>query len=49
VHLFPARAGFEPPPSATTDALSGLSTALDQEVPAKHKGKNLLIGTWNLR
>jgi endonuclease/exonuclease/phosphatase family metal-dependent hydrolase len=49
VHLLPDSAGFGPPPSATTDALSKLSTALDQEIPAKHKGKNLLIGTWNLR
>jgi len=37
------------PPSGVAKDLTALRTHLDQRVPAKQTGKNLLIATWNLR
>jgi hypothetical protein len=39
----------DPPPPDVTDQLASLSVALDQVIPAKQPGQNLLIGTWNVR
>jgi endonuclease/exonuclease/phosphatase family metal-dependent hydrolase len=50
MHLLPASAGFDPPPAATLEVLTGLDAALDSSaIPGKLDGQNLLIGTWNLR
>ena len=46
--LPPPELRLAPPPQASRDALGRLSTAL-REVPAKRRGDNLLIGTWNIR
>jgi endonuclease/exonuclease/phosphatase family metal-dependent hydrolase len=40
---------FDEPPPPIKDELDGLQTALDQIIPAKLEGQNLLIGTWNIR
>ncbi len=37
------------PPAAVIQDLAALRTHLDQRVPAKQAGQNLLIATWNLR
>jgi endonuclease/exonuclease/phosphatase family metal-dependent hydrolase len=48
--LLPIAAGFGSPPASTTTVLQGLDAALDaSEIPRKVAGRNLLIGTWNLR
>jgi Endonuclease/Exonuclease/phosphatase family len=44
----PPELRLQPPPQAAHDVLGRLSTAL-REVPAKRRGDNLLIGTWNIR
>ena len=46
--LPPAELRLQPPPQGSHDALGRLSTAL-RAVPAKKRGDNLLIGTWNIR
>jgi endonuclease/exonuclease/phosphatase family metal-dependent hydrolase len=38
-----------PVPAATEADLEKLRAGLDEDVPAKRLGENLLIGTWNLR
>jgi endonuclease/exonuclease/phosphatase family metal-dependent hydrolase len=38
----------EPPPEVTS-ALEGLAAGLEADVPAKAPGRNLLVGTWNIR
>jgi len=38
----------EPPDGVQAD-LNSLSTALDEAIPPKTAGSNLLIATWNLR
>ncbi len=37
------------PPNYVQTDLDSLSAALDQDVPAKRPGENLIIGTWNIR
>ncbi len=37
------------PPAAIGQELAALSQALDDEIPAKQDGQNLLIATWNIR
>jgi endonuclease/exonuclease/phosphatase family metal-dependent hydrolase len=39
----------DPPPADVADQLQVLSGALDRVIPAKQPGRNLLIGTWNVR
>jgi len=39
----------DPPPADVANQLAALSTALDQVIPPKRPGQNLLIGTWNVR
>jgi len=39
----------DPPPADVANQLAVLSTALDQVIPPKQPGQNLLIGTWNVR
>jgi endonuclease/exonuclease/phosphatase family metal-dependent hydrolase len=39
----------DPPPADVASQLAALSTALDQVIPPKQAGQNLLIGTWNIR
>ena len=38
-----------PVPAAVEAELAGLREALDAKVPAKKMGKNVLVGTWNVR
>jgi endonuclease/exonuclease/phosphatase family metal-dependent hydrolase len=38
-----------PPPADVADELKTLAAKLDQVIPAKELGRNLLVGTWNLR
>ena len=40
---------FDPPPPSVRTDLDALHAALDQTIPAKRAGENLLIATWNLR
>jgi len=44
----PAELRLVPPPQSARDSLGRLSTAL-RALPAKKRGDNLLIGTWNIR
>jgi Endonuclease/Exonuclease/phosphatase family len=46
--LPPPELRLQPPPQNARDALGRLSAAL-REVPAKRRGDNLLIGTWNIK
>jgi endonuclease/exonuclease/phosphatase family metal-dependent hydrolase len=39
----------DPPPPQVAEQLAHLSTALDQVIPTKQPGRNLLLATWNLR
>jgi len=39
----------DPPPADVANQLAALSTALDQVIPPKQPGQNLLLGTWNIR
>ena len=46
----PASAAIaEPLPKRLAAQLEGLHGALDDEIPRKHAGRNLLIASWNLR
>ena len=49
MHVLPVSAGFGAPPASSTKVLKALGVALDASIPKKVTGKNLLIGTWNLR
>ncbi|GAB4546049.1 MAG: hypothetical protein Kow0063_40300 [Anaerolineae bacterium] len=40
---------FDAPPAEVAQDLESLGRALDQRVPAKLEGRNLLIATWNIR
>lgn len=40
---------LDPLPANVQAEIDALRTALDQSIPAKMPGQNLLIGTWNLR
>lgn len=40
---------LDQPPANIQDDIRALRAALDQSIPAKLPGQNLLIGTWNLR
>lgn len=40
---------FDPLPANVQAEVNALRVALDQSIPAKKPGQNLLIGTWNLR
>jgi endonuclease/exonuclease/phosphatase family metal-dependent hydrolase len=40
---------FDAPPAPIQVELNMLREALDQKIPAKQVGQNLLIGTWNIR
>src|SRR2546423_15586260 len=37
------------PPAAVTAEVARLDAALDQVVPAKAPGANIVVGTWNVR
>ena len=39
----------DPPPPAVARDIAALRAHLDQRVPQKQPGQNLLIATWNLR
>ncbi|MCA1681503.1 MAG: endonuclease, partial [Actinobacteria bacterium] len=39
----------DPPPKKLASQLEGLERALDEEIPRKHSGRNVLIASWNLR
>src|SRR6266568_4224597 len=39
----------DPPPPEVAAQLTNLAGTLDQVIPAKQPGRNLLLGTWNLR
>lgn len=39
----------DPQPPDVVGQLANLSAALDQVIPAKQPGSNLLLGTWNVR
>ncbi|WP_217912775.1 endonuclease/exonuclease/phosphatase family protein [Miltoncostaea marina] len=45
----PPTATAERPPREVTRSLARLRAALDDAIPAKRDGENLLVGTWNLR
>src|SRR5918999_5105855 len=47
--LPPHSLGFDPAPATCLDALSDLERGLNAVVPRKRRGRNLLIGTWNIR
>jgi len=47
--LPPARFEFDDPPAATLAALERLEDALDEGIPRKRAGENLLIATWNIK
>ncbi|HEU0131854.1 MAG TPA: endonuclease/exonuclease/phosphatase family protein [Mycobacteriales bacterium] len=40
---------IDPPPADVRKQLDGLAAGLDTRIPSKAPGRNLLIGTWNLR
>jgi hypothetical protein len=39
----------DPPPPEVAAQLANLAAALDQVIPAKQPGSNLLLETWNVR
>ena len=47
--LPPARFEFDDPPAATLAALERLEDVLDEGIPRKRAGENLLIATWNIK